>query len=72
MKERFIMLTSLFNNKEVKQIHKAHDTNGNGVYKVFYTDDTNEITRDPEYKLSFAADKMYKSLSGLYGSRCKS
>ena len=60
-----------YNNKQVKAIHKAMTLNGNGKYKVFYADGTSETTNDPEYKLSFKADKFYKSLSGLYSSKLK-
>ena len=50
--------------------NKAHDTNGNPVYKVFYMDGSNEIVRGGiAYAMHGNYDKYYKSLSGLYNSK---
>lgn len=52
--------------KEYYKKYKAHDINGNPVYKIFYCDGTTEIVRT--YELS-GYDKYYRSLSGLYKSK---
>ena len=52
--------------KEIVKKHKAHDINGNPVYKLFYMDGTTEIVKT--YELS-GFDKYYKSLSGLRSSK---
>jgi len=59
------------NGKKVLKLHKAMDVNGNGVWKIFYSDGTTEIARGSKYadQLPWFADKFYKSLSGLYQSK---
>lgn len=56
-----------WNGKPVKKWHSAMDRNGNKVGKIFYEDGKTEITRSP--MLPWSSDKLYKSMSGLYGSR---
>lgn len=58
-----------WNGKPVDAWHSALDANGNKVGKIFYSDGTIEYTRDP--RLPWHADKHYKSMNGLYGSRKK-
>lgn len=53
-------------NKEYYKKYKAHDINGNPVYKIFYCDGITEIVKT--YELS-GYDKYYRSLSGLYKSK---
>lgn len=58
-----------WNGKPVDAWHSAMDSNGNKVGKIFYSDGTIEYVRDP--RLPWHADKHYKSMNGLYGSRKK-
>jgi hypothetical protein len=59
-----------YRDKEVVEVHKTHDINGNPVLKFFYDDNTSEIIRGSEaYVHSHHWDKYYKSMSGLYGSK---
>lgn len=59
-----------YRDKEVVEVHKTHDVNGNPVLKFFYEDNTSEIIRGSEaYVHSHHWDKYYKSMSGLYGSK---
>lgn len=58
------------NGKPYIKFHKAMDKNGNGVLKVFYVDGTTEIIRGSNaYGFPMHADKFYRSMSGLYGSK---
>ncbi len=61
------MAKTLFNGKEYIAFHAAMDVNGNKVAKVFYTDGSTEIIKDP--RLPLTSDKFYNSLSGLYRSK---
>lgn len=59
------------NGKPYIGLHSAMDINGNRVLKVFYADGTTAIVRGTWTNDYPMADKFYKSLSGLYGSKFK-
>jgi hypothetical protein len=61
------MLRHLWDGRTYLGIHTTVTTNGNKIAKVFFTNGTSEIIKDP--RLPLKSDKSYKSLSGLRASR---